>query len=605
MISHGGAGSRDVVFTLRTEPDDKSRSVLRDYGKSLADADLSLQKQVRRERAATAKAHESLLRDEERAAKQSNMAIEREHGRLVDRKRQSYVSLARQAREHTLTEQREAKASADARIAEEERVARAVRKAQGERLLAQKRAGMADRAALGSGFSSAMSGASEVARGAAYLGLVGEADSQKVLNTVLQVEGAVGLGRGLWELGRTVTSTAGAIARLGAAAPVAVAGLAAFASLKVGHELYRGEHGPGTLSWYSGYGLELADRLGQHLHPGSQAVTTRDFLHMEESQAMTQRMTEAAIARRMQREQLMGLDGRIRGARLSAFEADRAGIRQSVLLGDRTEWQASVADFIATAGHRNSAQRDRLALGSTRDERWMGAAKAELAAQDELLGARERMYRLGLADKENRIAAVNESILRSKEELQVQERITDTIRGRLLSAKERFGMLSEEDQQRAIYANQQLEAGNGKALSREDISLVKSVGLQRTDELAIAAANARADQAGFNRFFGAEERQQIEQAAKERMRLTQEMAVQQQTKVTLEFDREAFKAMFRDQYRANLAEMKELMQEVQRQETDALWTEVNNLKGSIQNQKGPSNMVKTDPNIQKDARMRW
>jgi hypothetical protein len=601
MISHGGSGGeyRNVVFRLGVEPDDKSRTTLANYGKQIADADKSLQSQLRRERAATAKAHESLLRDEERAAKQSNAVIERDYNRLVDRKRQTYVSLARQAREHSLAEQREAKASADARIAEEERVARAVRKAQGERLIAQKRAGRADRAALGSAFGSALSGVAETARGAAYFGLASESDSQAVLNTVLQVEGAMGIGRGLMDLGRAASTATGAISRLGAVTPHAVVALAAIASVKLGHELYTGNHGPGTASWYAGYGVELADRFGQSLNPGAQAVTTRDFLGMEQAQARTQQMTQAAIARRMERQQRIGLDERMRSSRLSALEMERAGIRQSVLLGDRNEWQASVADFVAAAGFRNDARRDRMSLGSTRDERWLKSAQAELDAQDRLLAARQEMHRLGLADKETRIAAANESITKAREELDIQKRITDTLRNRLTSAAERFGNLPDEDKFRTIEAMRR--AKSGELLSREDRYLLTGTGLDEPGRLATQSAVAEAERFGFSKVFGAEEREQFAAANKMRRELTQQIAVQQDVKVNLEFNRDALKAMFRDQYRAQAAEIKELFQEVQREENNALWNEINNLK----NKNAPPAVVRTDPKVQEESRMRW
>lgn len=75
-----------------------------------------------------------------------------------------------------------------------------------------------------SGFNGLLTGGSQLARGAVYSGLAGEKDSQKVLEILLRIEGALGLIHGAIAVGRGLNV-------LGVPAGVAGAGVAAAASV--------------------------------------------------------------------------------------------------------------------------------------------------------------------------------------------------------------------------------------------------------------------------------------------------------------------------------------------------------------------------------------
>ena len=128
--------------------------------------------------------------------------------------------------------------------------------------------------------------------------------------------------------------------------------------------------------------------------------------------------------------------------------------------------------------------------------------------------------------------AAQERIRGLQAELQTQEKIADQMRAQLTTAAERFGQLSPQEQQRTIAA--QLKLQQGAQLSQEDRRRLRGLGLDSVTAGVQAQDIADANRAGFSRFFGGAERQQLAQAQREQIRLS--VAIQREKNFVVQIE---------------------------------------------------------------------
>jgi hypothetical protein len=167
-----------------------------------------------------------------------------------------------------------------------------------------------------------------------------------------------------------------------------------------------------------------------------------------------------------------------------------------------------------TAGNLQSTRNAIGALGGAGMGEALGGGTALL---DRTIALRERERELVIQIAQEQKAAHQDQIRALETELQKQQRIAETIRGQLSTAAERFGQLGAADQQRAIAAQQRLDAGQN--LSREDRQRLRAIGLDSTTAGVRAQDIADAERAGFSKFFGKDERRQLNQAIGEENRI--------------------------------------------------------------------------------------
>lgn len=249
-----------------------------DANKKALDAE---QLRVRKAADDKAKIDKKAADDAIREARREADAIEREQDRQHRRHRERQLSRARQNRadsdqamREVVREERERERAAVRDMNREIRVNREIeRRNEGIRRDREGSARTPSFAARAGAVNNLVGGASNLSRGVAYSGLVGERDSGKILDTLLKIEGGIALIHGGLSLGRGI-SALGAGGALAAAAPItafvaAVAG-AAFAINGIKRQItgeanhagsYESKIGEATAS-LGGYGYRAGRAMG-------------------------------------------------------------------------------------------------------------------------------------------------------------------------------------------------------------------------------------------------------------------------------------------------------------------------------------------------------
>jgi len=130
--------------------------------------------------------------------------------------------------------------------------------------------------------------------------------------------------------------------------------------------------------------------------------------------------------------------------------------------------------------------------------------------------------------------AANESLSKSKDLLRS---IEDQIRAKResnMSARESFGMKSDEEQQDILSIKRRVDQGD-KSVSPEEISKLRGLS-GRTDKQISAFAQSRAKAGGFDAAFGREQRQEVQQLDAIRKKL--QVEVKQKTDIVVKIDRD-------------------------------------------------------------------
>lgn len=252
MLKSGGGSGRDVIFTLKAVADPASRQVFKQFADEMTKA----QKQI-------IEASKPLVKkaaDEKKKAEQeATLDIQKVYQKAEledyrfrrDLQKKRILEEQRQESEFLKWRENVRKNSAVMENRENIRLAReAQQQMNRERILAMRRDRATDRA-----WDSVLGGVGHIARGAAYSGLVGEQNTQNILNTLLAVEGGAALYKGgkslvggIGTLATGGTATGGAAMAAGmpfAAAAAAITGMTAAALSFVGFVRNASKYGLG------------------------------------------------------------------------------------------------------------------------------------------------------------------------------------------------------------------------------------------------------------------------------------------------------------------------------------------------------------------------
>lgn len=438
-------------------------------------------------------------------------------------------------------------------------------------------------------FSQVGEGVARMGRGFALLGIIGEEDQKKILDWVVKVQAGFDIFKGGIEIWRhlvagvqayratvdaataaqkalTAAQAAGgapgvAAGRVGGVAGTAVVGaLAALAtagavksSIDAWDNYKRFGFGGGArygswtdtiatkevgvASWFSGLaGKDLVGNLA-----ADKAARRREaaFGIAEESIA-------AEAQGRSAEEQLAALR---RSKEMRSFEATLGNMpepQRRVALAKKAD-DLDQLSIVGVASLREQAEA-RLATAmrnDTGDDQTHAEVMAAAQAVDELNAAMAAMHdRLATNLQERlegekaisaeRLRAADEAISKTQDELTMRQEFIKAERERLMSAQERFGQMTPEQQQRLIGLKRRADAG--EELSMPDMQeLERGIGTRGVSEMAGAAYRTNALRHGWAEIAEPEER-----------RLALDETVAQQLEVKLKDQRELRVTMERD-----------------------------------------------------------
>lgn len=256
MPMKAASDSNELVFTLRVAPHTRNASDLKSFG------DMVIKEQKRIHDSASsfrtgksplsgfgmpdekefAKASAAQLRHQQRQAEAHKKALDKEQAEVKKAADQKIKEAKRVAdaqirevqraaaeeereldRQHQRHRQRQLSTARRNRTGREEQAA--YNEARDERLERDRAGGAAGRTTSfnrrAEGVGNLIRGGGDIARGVAYSGLVGEKDSQKMLDTLLRMEGTLGLIYGALSIGKGLAAL-GPLGGAGAAAAAAV-----------------------------------------------------------------------------------------------------------------------------------------------------------------------------------------------------------------------------------------------------------------------------------------------------------------------------------------------------------------------------------------------
>lgn len=163
--------------------------------------------------------------------------------------------------------------------------------------------------------------------------------------------------------------------------------------------------------------------------------------------------------------------------------------------------------------------------------------EAAAASQAEIQSVKERLSVEERISKE-KIAAADEAISKAEQEIKLREDAIQREQERLMSAQEKFALMSPEERQRTKELMQRAEAG--EQLSAEEYDFLGKLGTGRLNDLRRQGLLDIAEREGFNEGgFGRDEQQRIseEEAAKKAAEIT--LKDQRELKVSIERDTDA------------------------------------------------------------------
>jgi len=221
-----------------------------------------------------------------------------------------------------------------------------------------------------------------------------------------------------------------------------------------------------------------------------------------------------------------------------------AGAQAEALARQREIMQGAKGGILGQAGSN-----------AARNEAGLAIAQMEMDNVREEFELRKRI-------KEERVQAAQESLDLSKQELDTVRQQLAVDQERLTSAKERFGQLSELEQQRLIAIKQRADAQGFGSLSREERGMLRGVGTDDATQIAAQGDIASADAAGFDAVFGQTQRENIRRQGELKQRLEAEINVKQDLVVKVEQDNEAIIDSVREQFAKIQGELMPLIQQV-------------------------------------------
>lgn len=194
-------------------------------------------------------------------------------------------------------------------------------------------------------------------------------------------------------------------------------------------------------------------------------------------------------------------------------------------------------------------------------------AKMRLQMGEQELSLLKEHYSLNHQIGEEKLRFAKEGINLAKQALETAKQELAVDEEKLMSAKERFGNLSEFDQKRLIDIKRRADAG--EKLINEERSLLRGVGTEGAIGIARKQDLAAADAAGFDTVFGQTERTRIaaqRRVIEERLEVELKQATEVEVKVTQ--DNEKIFQEVRKAIREAQVNLQPILQQIAQEETN-------------------------------------
>lgn len=422
-----------------------------------------------------------------REAKREAAEIEREQDRQHQRHRQRQLSMARRNRENREGQQ----AYEEAR--------------QGRIDAYNNRPGMPFNQAA-QGASNLVHGAGSLFRGAAYSGLVGEKDSQKMIESLLKIESTLGLIYGAMAIGKGI-GTLGPLGAAGAAAAggVALAGATAFDIFSDPTSTGKSKNmGKGTqnFGWYmparwAGYSSDWAD-TGRADDPNKDYRGLKKSVAAADLQEKNVKIAQAAREERMRNDaadatRAFGENDRLAefGMRGKRSDKDKVSALDTQLVAER-KTELDLIEKVTEAQKRGGIEAEQALR--TREEAERRIYNITEQRREILLNAERQAKQLALerADNENQ---------RAKGGLDDQASLAKGAASRHRSDLSKYGALSPLERMKADQAFQAVRMGKA---TREQEQLAGGFN-EYADQIEAAQAQRGAKLGGGNFTVGASE----------------------------------------------------------------------------------------------------
>jgi hypothetical protein len=555
VIPPGGSGTRPGGGGAGNGPGGNAYAAW--WKKTLADQEKEeerVHKRSRERQLERATRHRQAREEETKVAAKQLAAQEREEERAHHRHRQRQLERARANRAATgdLVAQSRAQADATRSAAISDR-ARQVSLARSRGMAGRSFAMNTRRAGMEMG-----EGITALVGGAAALGLVGEANQQKVQDTALMVGGGIAVGRGVSKIGQGLAGGASAMGMTAGAGGMALgaAAVAAIASVTLAltelAEVANGTAGDvGSVTATVGMFLEKNSRSGTGVYTSaSEAEQKTNRLEANRAawlSANSQVESERAAAHRDARMQAFArgpadlgdrryrrgfnaLDSRYNmpGITASADKAARLGFANELhasgaatasglsKLGDD---RSILAKDMARTRLRGLEANSIANMAVTPQQKAEGAA-AQLAVQKEIVNQAQRERDLSRQTADVKIAGARDALRINTDILNTARSAMKEARNQYQSAEVRFGNMDEADQARAMKSGAKVKEAMGliKAGKREegmamlmkvpkaDREFLGGLGLGETTKGVDLAAKNEARMKGFGETFGTEEK---------------------------------------------------------------------------------------------------
>jgi len=490
---------RDVIFRLKVEPDPRASAELQKFADEItkaqkrATATIGVELKARRDKEVAEMIKH--VQAEERAAQKERSKSAAEQARAAARARAEELRL--QERQDAMIARAHLQ-SVLKNIDDEKRArAAALREQERERLASIRRtAAEESRARISSarrfaGAGQLASGLGSIAAGVAYSGLVGEESSQKILNTLLAVEGARQIGGGAISAYKGIGAMAGggaAGAAASAAAATAAVGLLALASttaaVVASFETLRDavRFGPGGGATPGSFSSFVGDKLA-----GLRAWNERTFgsQKLRDSGAYDKNATVGLVRSQetLSRQQAAQEQWRVRQAMLSGELREAGVMRQQMIQGNIGRAREALAGAV---GNYNTAVSSRASFDVQQT-----AAQNVLAIQQEILRINRHQADVAVQGARQHYDLLRQASLEAK-------RLADESQRNLSSDLMRFAQASPFEQSRVRTVAGRLRTGQD--LSRADLEIAGQY--NAFEQQAQSAAEKRAMAAGAGTIFG-------------------------------------------------------------------------------------------------------
>lgn len=573
--------NREVVYMLRAEYDAAaSQQALDRMTKSLQQVESLRRKEIKATEDVKTKSEDRIAKEEERARQKQER--EAQKAEAEERKRQDRIfqnrmklldRMAREKRRKEAEEVSETKKSVE----------------QAERLQAasmEKIKGLGEK--LKGSLAQGGEGFLKMARGAAVLGVAGEKDLQKLLEALAKIQAAFDIARGAMDVyfalangvkayrdallaakvaedalalararsaaaggaagagGTAATLGMGGLGMLGIGATGLAAGAAAIGVGAAGYSAYRFAQNdntpePGTFEKAGGFVINYINPLGfaaNMISGGRSARAVNQALLQEEERTLAFEQGGSAMALEAERA--------ANEIRKMAQAASEASITMNKISGILAMGALPGEDRVAAVGEAERMLTTRQSQINTelsnREGMKMDQQQALMQEQVDLAQTQVQLANERLSIEQDiyrtKRDAATESLRAMESELEQVKRIQQIEQERLMTAKERFGAMTEEEQQRVIAAKKRADEVGAENLTREELQLLQGVGLTSTSGIASRGFQARADVGNFAMLVEAEDTAKAEAAAARERELSVQIEDQREILVNIEADYE-------------------------------------------------------------------